>query len=159
MFLLASVLCWNAIASIEGFKLDHTNRSLRRFSLKEAYEKHFGTKPLLASVERTVLINCMGRTFNPRQLCATDSVLSGKFTRALISNDQQSVICEFAKHVKLNLNCAHTIIKGRCDKSAKSACSTLKESYAADLTLHHSAVIPFGTNQKLVDCQFSAEQF
>lgn len=156
---MAGVLCWSAFASIRGFKLDHTNRSLRRYSLKEACEKHYGKKPLLASVESKILLNCMGKTFNPRHLCATESVLKGKFTRALISNDNKSVICEFAKHVKLNLNCAHSILKGQCDKSAKLACTRLKESYASDLELHHSAVIPFEGNQKLIDCHFSAEQF
>ena len=68
-------------------------------------------------------------------------MMSSSFTRAVISSDQKSVICEYATSAKINLSCDHMLIKKDCAISAYKACQSLKKNYAYDLYLIHSAKV------------------
>ena len=85
-------------------------------------------------------------------------MMSSSFTRAVISSDQKSVICEYATSAKINLSCDHMLIKKDCAISAYKACQSLKKNYAYDLYLIHSAKVKKGKTE-LVDCHFSNQKF
>ena len=140
-----------------NFKLVHEGRMLKKYSLKEACEKHFNESFILTSVENNSQLNCMGKVFNPRSLCSGEKMLNSLFTRALISENKNSVICEYATSAKVNLNCGHLLIKKECAISAISACQKIKSHYARDLELIHAAKLN-NNNSKLLDCHFSNQK-
>ena len=140
------------------FNLQHQNRLLTSYTLRDACSKHFKESPILSNIEGPMKLNCMGKTFNPRALCKGEQKLKSSFTRALVSDDQQSIMCEFATMVKLNLNCGHSLIKKACEISAQAACHVMKKNYAHDLNLVHAAKIQDGSTS-LADCHFSNQSF
>ena len=139
-------------------KLLHQGRVLKSFTLKDACRKKFHENPLLSEIEGGTILNCMGKTFNPRTLCEGEELLDSSFTRALVSKDNSSIICEFASSVKINLNCDHALIQGNCNISPGTACKGLANSYAKDLRLVHSSIIKVN-EIKMVDCHFSTSLF
>ena len=160
--LLISALVFLLSTSLDAkvnpyLQIDLQTRVLKSFSLKDACLKNYRESPLLSNIEGTKL-NCMGKVFSPRSLCKGDKVVNSVFTRALISNDQLSIICEFATFVNVNLNCEHSLIRKECRQSAERACQTLGRNYAHDLKLIHSAKIK-RDDTTLADCHFSNQLF
>ena len=145
----------------EKFNISHEGRSFKKFSLKETCQKKYGEKPLLVEVENKISLNCMGKVFVPNELCLGESRGKSRFTRSLISTDQQSVLCEFATMVKVNLDCDHDILKKSCDKSSYIACKSLSNYYAKNLNIIHHAVLSDQGEKapKLLDCHFSSIEF
>jgi len=137
-----------------SFRVNRQSKILKSYGLKDACLKHFQESPLLANIEEKSMLNCMGKTFNPRFLCKGEKIAKSLFTRAIISEDNTEVICEFSSFVKLNLNCSHPLIKSDCSVSPRQACTKLARSYAHDLTLVHSSKIKDG-DKFLVDCHYS----
>lgn len=150
---------YTAISGVDPqFKLLHERKLLKKYSFKEACLKHFNGPAILTSSEGVSRINCMGKIFNPRLLCAGEKMMSSSFTRAVISSDQKSVICEYATSTKINLSCDHVLVKKDCAVSAYQACKTLKKNYAYDLYLIHSAKVK-KDDTELIDCHFSNQKF
>ena len=140
------------------FKLLHERKHFKKYSFKEACLKHFNEPAILTSPEGASQINCMGKTFNPGFLCSGEKILSSLFTRAIISSDERSVICEYATSAKINLDCNHVLIKKDCAVSAYQACKSLKKNYAYDLYLVHYAKVK-KDDTELIDCHFSNQKF
>ena len=140
------------------FNIDHTGRALRSYSLKEACEKKFRHKPLLSNVEDNRYLNCMGKVFRPNSLCKDEKVMDSLFTRSMISPDKKHVVCEFATHVKINLQCDHPLIAKSCE-SAQEGCRVLQKNYATNLKIIHSSIIKEQDDIKILDCHFSNTVF
>ena len=147
-----------SLSSFANFQISHQGKLLKSFSLKDACNKHFNEMPLLASVEDLSKLNCMGKIFDPKHLCEGEKFIDSLFSRAMMASDQNSIICEFAKMVKVNLSCDHDLIKQACAKSPKLACEVIQRHYAKDLNLIHFSKINEGQSN-LADCHFSSQKF
>ncbi len=118
------------------------------FSYKTVCEQ-MGVKNLeLIEAKGATQIDCMGKVKTTMDFCLMKFPEDKTLTRAVSSDSEKKVKCEFSSSVMVSVSCDQTHAK-LCLKP-EEGCGELKKLYASELTMAHFSLL-----EKNLNCYFA----
>ncbi len=151
LFFLGFIISFDLSAKL--ITLDIVNGGVQKYGVKEACEKDGFKNIILAEVDSTFQIDCMGTKVIANDFCLRHKYGEGKILRGYVDKENKLLICQKGTDVSISISCEGKDLAYCTDKVI--SCNKLNSIYALELTLLRRYVIEGDNGKKYLNCHFS----